>query len=226
MLTISATREWHQSHPKATIGLLEVSGIDNAHPSPELEELKRATELRLRQRYTGYSRPAFLSLPVMAAYHQYYRRFDKTYHVLLQLESIVLKGKTLPSVSPAVDANFIAEVDTLVLTAAHDVAKLAEPVTIDVSKEGDFITQMSGTQKPIPAGDMVMRDAMGMCCSILYGQDDRSPVSAHTTRVFYVAYAPVGVPPEQVEAQLKTIFENIRRFSQTAKTEQRELISG
>ncbi len=199
MLTISATSEWHRSHPKATIGLLEVSGIDNAQLSPELDELKRATELHLRERYTGYFRPEFLSLPVMAAYHTYYKRFDKTYHVLLQLESIVLKGKVLPSLSPAVDANFIAEVDTLVLTAAHDVAKLAEPVTMDVSKEGDFITQMSGAQKPLPAGDMVMRDAKGVCCSILYGQDDRSPVSANTTRVLYVAYAPVGVPPDQVE---------------------------
>ena len=225
MLEISATTEWRRSHPRAIIGLLEVSGIENAHPSPELNQRKRETELRLRGRFKGYSRTDFLSLPVIMAYHQYYKRFGKTYHVLLQLESIVLKGKTLPSVSPAVDANFLAEVDTLVLTAAHDVPNLDEPVSIDVARGADFITQMKGECKTIPVGDMIMRDAKGVCCSIIYGQDDRSPVSPGTTRVLYVAYAPAGIPADLVDAQLKAIEGNIRLFSQSAKVEQRRLLS-
>jgi len=45
----------------------------------------------------------------MAAFAQYYKRFDKTYHVLQQVESIALKGKHLPSMSPLVDSNLIAE---------------------------------------------------------------------------------------------------------------------
>src|SRR5262245_24144930 len=64
----------------------------------------------------------------MAAYVRYYKRFSKTYHVQLQLESIVLKRKSLPSVSPLVDANFTAEVETLVLTAGHDAQKLERRV--------------------------------------------------------------------------------------------------
>jgi len=47
--------------------------------------------------------------------------------VQLQVESIVSKGKSLPNVTPLVDANFVAEVETLVLTAGHDVAKLQAP---------------------------------------------------------------------------------------------------
>jgi len=161
----------------------------------------------------------------MMTYHQYYKRFGKTYHVLLQLESIALKGKTLPSVTPAVDATFLAEVDTLVLTAAHDVSNLGEPVSIDVAREADFITQMKGDRKTIPTGDMIMRDAKGVCCSIIYGQDDRSPVSPETTRVLYVAYAPAGIPPNLVDTHLRAIEENIRLFSQSAKVEQRRLLS-
>jgi DNA/RNA-binding domain of Phe-tRNA-synthetase-like protein len=52
---------------------------------------------------------------------------------------------------------------------------------------------MNGADKNLPPGDMVMRDAQGVCCSILYGQDDRSAISAATTRALYVAYAPPGV---------------------------------
>ncbi len=225
MLPIAATMEWGRTHPNGIIGLLEISAILNTHPSPVLDQLKRETELRLRERYQGYTRKDFVSIPAMMAYHQYYKAFSKTYHVLLQLESIVLKGKTLPSVSPAVDANFLAEVYTLVLTAAHDVLRLDAPVSIDVARGGDLIIPMKGERKTIPAGDMIMRDANGVCCSIIYGQDDRSPVSPETTRVLYVAYAPAGILPDQVDAHLRAIEENVRLFSPSATVEQRQLLS-
>jgi DNA/RNA-binding domain of Phe-tRNA-synthetase-like protein len=161
----------------------------------------------------------------MAAYDRYYKRFNKTYHVQLQLESIVLKGKTLPTISPLVDANFIAEVETFVLTAGHDVAKLHGPLVIDVSRDGEQITQMNGVAKALRAGDMIMRDATGVRCSIIYGQDNRSLISSETSGVLYVAYAPPGVPAETVEAQLRTVEANIRLGSPTALLEQHRLFS-
>jgi len=225
MLTISATDEWRTTHPGAIIGLLELSGVDNTCASAQLDQRKRETEMSLREKYRGFTRQNFLSLPVMSAYGQYYKRFNKTYHVQLQLESIVLKGKSLPNVSPLVDSNFVAEVETLVLTAGHNVAKLQGSVLMDVSREGDQIAQMTGDTKAVRAGDMVMRDANGICCSIIYGQDNRSPISSETSHVLYVAYAPVGVLAEMVHTQLQKIEENIRLFSPTAIVECQELLA-
>lgn len=225
MLSISVTDAWRSTHPGAVIGLLELSGAENIHPSLRLDNRKRETEGRLRELYKGFGRQDFLSLPVMSAYAQYYKKFNKTYHVQLQVESIVLHGKNLPNVSPLVDSNFIAEVETLVLTAAHDVAKLHGSISMDVSRQGDQIVLMNGATKAIRAGDMIMRDANGVCCSIIYGQDNRSPVSAETSRPLYVAYASVGVPAETVDAQLRKIEENIRLFSPMAVVEQRRLLS-
>jgi DNA/RNA-binding domain of Phe-tRNA-synthetase-like protein len=224
MLSISATDEWRISHPGAIIGLLEFSAVVNALLSPELDEKKRATEESLRERYRGFNRQDFLALPVMSAYDRYYKRFDKTYHVQLQVESIVLKGKNLPNVSPLVDSNFIAEVETFVLTAGHDVAKLREPVFMEVSREGDSMMQMNGASKAIRAGDMIMKDAGGICCSILYGQDNHSPISPETSHVLYVSYAPAGVPAEAVDLHLRRIEENIRLFSPNAVTKQQRLL--
>jgi DNA/RNA-binding domain of Phe-tRNA-synthetase-like protein len=225
MLLISATDEWRTAHPGAVIGLLEISGADNAHPSPELDARKRDIEAQLRERYQGFSRQDFLSLPVIAAYETYYKRFNKTYHVQLQLESIVLKGKNLPNVSPLVDANFAAEVKTLALTAGHDAAKLSGPISIDVSKDGDQMTQMNGETRPIRAGDMIMRDTNGISCSIIYGQDNRSPITPETSNALYVIYAPAGVPLEAVDAQLQKIEGHIRLFSPGAVVEQLRLLS-
>ena len=206
------------------IGLLELSSVENSRPSLALDDRKRQTEARVRQRYQGFTRRDFLALPVMAAYARYYRRFNKTYHVQLQLESIVLKGKGLPDVSPLVDANFVAEVETLVLTAGHDVEKLQGAVVIDVSREGDQLTQMDGTSRAIRAGDMVMRDARGICCSILYGQDHRSAISLDTAHVLYVAYVPIGVSAETVTAHLQAVEEHARLGAPRAVREQRRLL--
>ena len=225
MLLISGTAEWQQSHPGAVIGVLELAGIENTCSSPRLDERKREMEAYLRERYKGFTRQDFLALPTMSEYERYYKRFNKTYHVQLQVESIVLKGKNLPNVSPAVDSNFMAEVETFVLTAGHDVAQLHGSISMDVSREGDHMTQMNGSVKAIRAGDMIMRDADGICCSIIYGQDDRSPISPQSSRVVYVAYAPAGVPAEQVDIQLRRIEENILLFSPAAIVEQHRLLS-
>lgn len=224
MLSISATHAWRNTHPGAVIGVLELSRVGLVQSSPQLDEKKRATERRLRERYQGFSRQDFLALPVISAYNLYYKRFSKTYHVLQQVESIVLKGKDLPNVSPLVDSNFIAEVDTLVLTAGHDVAKLQGAVVMDVGRAGDQITQMNGTLKPILVDDMVMRDAHGVCCTIIYGQDNLSPISAETSHVLYVSYAPAGVPADQIDTHLQGIIENIMLFSPAAFVDQRQLL--
>jgi DNA/RNA-binding domain of Phe-tRNA-synthetase-like protein len=223
MLTISSTQEWQSTHPGAVFGVLELSGVDNTQPSPKLDDRKRETESLLRARYQGFSRQDFVSLPIMAAYQRYYKRFAKTYHVLLQLESIVLKGKDLPNVSPLVDSNFTAEVDTLILTAGHDVEKLQSAILLDVSRAGDRITRMNGAPKDMEAGDMVMRDSTGVVCSLIYGQDNVSPITAATRHVLYVAYAPAGVPADAVESQLQRIEENIRLFCPAAKVERHQL---
>ena len=225
MLAISLTEDWRASYADAMIGVLEVTGFENDSACPPLDERKRIVEAGVRQRYAGFSRHDLLALPVMAAYNRYCRRFDKTYHVLLQLESISLKGKSFPSVSPAVDANFMAEVETLVLTAGHDVTRLRGPILMDVSREGDRIVQMNGGLKELRPGDMIMRDAEGVSCSVIYGQDDRSPISPQSSHLVYVAYGPSGVPAEQVELQLRTIEENLSLCSPAAVVEQRRLLS-
>jgi len=225
MLVISATEAWRTAHRGATIGLLEVSGLDRPGSSAKLDARKQEIEAALRERYKGFTRQDFLALPVIAAYDRYYKRFNKTYHVQLQIESIVLKGKHLPNVLPVVDANFMAEVETLILTAGHDCDRLRGPMAIDVSREGEQMTQMNGGSKAVRSGDMIMRDADVICCSVIYGQDARSPVSHETSRALYVAYAPAGVPADKVEAQLRGIEANLRLFSAELVVAQHRLLT-
>ena len=83
---------------------------------------------------------------------------------------------------------------------------------------------MDGTSKAIRAGDMIMGDAKGICCSILYGQDNRSPIAVETSHVLYVAYAPAGVPADTVQAHLRSVEAHVRLVSPLAVTEQQQLL--
>lgn len=224
MIEVIARETWKLACPGSHIGILEVSRIDNTASSSALDVEKRQVEQRLRGRYAGFTRRDFLSEPTLAAYEKYYKRFDKTYHVQLQVESLVLKGKNLPAVSPLVDAVFTAEVENFVLTAGHDVARLHPPLAIDVTRQGDSMPLMNGMVKALPTGDMLMRDSQGIICTILSGQDNISPITPNTTHAIYVAYAPKGVTPEHVKKQLATIEQYIRLFAPTCQVEQSRLI--
>ena len=222
-MQIVVTDRWRKTFPGAHVGVLLAANVDNTGRVTPLDDRKREVETRLRERYTGLDRAELLELPVLKTYRDFYRAFGNTYHVQLQLESVVHKGKALPSVSPLVDANFVAELQTLVLTAGHDADLLEGPLTLDASSGGETFVQMSGAEKALKPGDMMMSDRRGIVCTVLYGQDGRTPISAATRRALYVAYAPAGVPVAAVEEQLGTISDNVGLFTPEAVVELLEL---
>ena len=186
---------------------------------------KKDIELRLRDKYAGFSRADLLSIDTLNAYKNYYKKFKKTYHVQLQLESVVLKGKSLPNVTPLVDANFASEMETLLLTAGHDADLLEGPISIEVTNGSESFTQMNGNLKMLKAGDMMMKDEKGVVCTIIYGQDKRTPISPKTKRALYVTYVPEGISRETVISHLDKIKENILLFASDAEIEYQEVLS-
>lgn len=84
---------------------------------------------------------------------------------------------------------------------------------------------MNGTPKDQLVGDMLMRDADAVSCSIIYGQDNRSPITPQTTHVLYVAFAPAGVSVQAVESQLQLIQDYIRLCSPPANVLQSRVLS-
>jgi DNA/RNA-binding domain of Phe-tRNA-synthetase-like protein len=212
---------WHTAFPDAHIGVLHLLGVNNT-PTQALEPHKRRLEQRLRQLYQHKSRAELLELPVLAAYKHYFKRFDKTYHVQLQLESVVHKEKSLPQVNPLVDAYFMAELETHVLVAGFDNGWLESP-RIGVSTGSESLLQHGKTQT-LKAGDMVMFDGESAVCSVLYGQEAKSLISPQTHSALFVAYAPSGVGQQAVQTLLETIVEHVQIFSPEASVQRLEVL--
>src|SRR5215216_6100868 len=98
------TSAWKNTYPEAHAGVLIMRAVANPQHHPALESKKAALEEKLRAQFSGQDRAAIASHPVLQAYENYYRLFKKTYHIQLQLESIVRKGKSIPSVAALVES--------------------------------------------------------------------------------------------------------------------------
>jgi DNA/RNA-binding domain of Phe-tRNA-synthetase-like protein len=155
----------------------------------------------------------------LQAYATYYRRFKKTYHVQLQLESIVFKGKSIPSVAALVEAMFMAEIKNLLLTAGHDLDALHLPLTVDVARGDERYTVLRGQDQELKADDMFIRGGAGVISSIIYGPDQRTAISAQTRNVAFTVYAPAGIAEETVLNHLRDLQQNVQLIAANARTE-------
>lgn len=207
------------TYPNAHAGVLVMKNVTNPPQCPALNTQKEALESQIRQRFTGKDRSAILTLPVIQAYEAFYKRFNKTYHVQLQVESIAFKGKTIPSVAALVEAMFMAEVKNMLLTAGHDLDVLQLPIRMDVAKGDERYTMMRGQEQVLKPGDMYMADQAGIISSIIYGPDQRTPIINKTRNVIFTIYAPPGIETEAVEHHLMDIQQNVLIVAPQAETD-------
>jgi DNA/RNA-binding domain of Phe-tRNA-synthetase-like protein len=211
--------KWKAAYPNAHVGVLVLREVSNPPSHVELEQRRIALEQDLRTHYANQDRAALVQLPILQAYAAYYRRFKKTYHVQLQLESIVFKGKAIPSVAALVEAMFMAEIKNLLLTAGHDLDSLQLPLTLDVSRGEERYTLLRGQEQELKAEDMFIRDGAGAISSILYGPDRRTAINAQTRHVVFTVYAPDGIAGETVSNHLHDLQANVLLIAPDAPTE-------
>ncbi|MHB8087872.1 MAG: phenylalanine--tRNA ligase beta subunit-related protein, partial [Anaerolineaceae bacterium] len=153
-----------------------------------------------------------------------YKRFDKTYHVLGQLKSIIYKDKSIPSVLSLVESMFIAELKNGLLTAGHDLDRVEGEISVNVSNGGEHYTVMRGVDQQLKSGDMYIADAQGILSDIIYGPDQRTQITPETKNVLFTIYAPEGIASNEVEKHLADIRDLVLLVTPNAKVEMLQVI--
>lgn len=217
MLIISEA--WKKAYPGAAAGILAVSQVLNPEGHAALDERKVALENELRQRYSGFDRSMLRELPILKAYHAYYKRFEKTYHVQLQLESLVFKDKPIPRVAALVECMFMSELKNLLLTAGHDGDSLVLPLRLEVATGDERYTLYNGQEQALKPGDMYIADGQGVISSVIYGPDQRTRIHSETQRAVFTVYAPPGIGEGAVWEHLRDMEANLHLVAPRAKTE-------
>jgi len=207
---VTVTPAWRANFPDAHVGLLLLDHVTNGPPSAALQQHAQHVEAELRQRHAGADRAVLASLVTAQAYQRHYRAFGQTYHVLRQLESVVIKAKPLESTSGLVLAMFTVELDTLLLTAGHDADALRPPLVIDRSAAGERFVGIGGRQHVLREGDMLIRDQSGVISAVIYGPDQRTRLVDETRRALFTTYAPAGVSVDELTQHLDSLISALR----------------
>lgn len=213
-----STPTWRETYPGAVVGVLAIRAVTNPESHPELDRVRERLEADLRTRYAGLSRAEIRATGHFPAYDAYYKRFGQNYHVLMQLDSIVNKGKSIPSRAVLVEAGFMAELDHGLLTGAHDLDDLTLPVLIDVAGTDLTYLRYNGEPQTCKPSDMLKRDQIGVLSSIISGPAQYARIKPETTAVLFNVYAPAGISESDVQDHLTSIERNVRLFSPNANT--------
>jgi DNA/RNA-binding domain of Phe-tRNA-synthetase-like protein len=109
--------------------------------------------------------------------------------------------------------------NSLLLTAGHDLETVQQPIRLKVAEGTEFYTLLNGKEQLLKTGDMLMADAEGVISSVIYGPDRRTRITPETRQVFFGVYAVPGVANQTIQDHLEDIRDNIMIFAQEAEVD-------
>lgn len=219
MTVLTVSDLWKTTYPGAAAGVLVMRNLTNPARHATLDHWIAEREAELRARFAGSDRNALRGLPPLQAYAAYYKRYGKTYHVQLQLESVALKGKPITRVSALVSAMVTTELRHLLLTAGHDLDAVQPPVTLTAASGRERYRLLGGREQALQAGDMMMADGAGVISSVLYGPDERTRLRPETRQALFAVYAPPGIAESAITRHLEDLRAAVRLVSPDADVE-------
>ena len=221
MITIADN--WKETYPQAHLGILAMRGVKGPERHAELDRLKEELESDLRSLFKDAAE--LKALEPIRAYQAYYKRFKKTYHVVQQLESVAIRGKSIPRVAAVVEAMFMEELRNMLLTAGHDLDAIERPIVLAVSDGSETYIRINGKEQVLKAGDMMIADAKGVISSVIYGPDRRTMIVAETQNALFTVYGVPGVTEQAIRQHLQGIANNIKVICPEAQVEELQVYS-
>ena len=102
-------------------------------------------------------------------YFRFFRKFKKTFPVMMQFESVLLKGREFPKSNAVTAVPFLAELETHVLTGTHDVEQLLGPAELYLAQAKEPFAGLRGDLVHTYPGDLCARDEGGIIFSMILG---------------------------------------------------------
>lgn len=168
----------------------------------------------LREKYASYDRkPVFGKNP----YFRFFRKFKKTYPVMMQFESVLLKGRPFPDFNPVAEVPFLMEIVTHVLSGAHDVDQISGTVKLYSATEKEEFPGMRGQPFHTYPGDFCGRDEKGIIFSLIAGADDRTCARPDSTHVFYPLFGTPDLPVSVLEEAMEVLVRYVKVLAPEAK---------
>jgi DNA/RNA-binding domain of Phe-tRNA-synthetase-like protein len=157
-------------------------------------------------------------------YVRYFKKFKKTYQVLQQVESFLLKDRPFPQYDPIGETSFLVELKTHYLLGTHDIEKFqGQPVLYCPEEKTPFVG-IGGRDVHAYPGDVTVRDDGGVTVSMIGGPDERTCLRPESTHIAYLIFGAPGVTDEEISAVMDELSTLVLLLAPTAKME-KQIIS-
>ncbi len=117
-----------------------------------------------------------------------------------------------PIVNLYIDTHIIAEMCEGILMAIQDLDRFQGEWRLDLAGEGETYEALSGKAHLCKEGEIILRDAMGIVCSLFQGPDSRTRVDERSKNIVVYVFSAPGVQEEFVSNGLQLALEILEKF--------------
>ena len=150
-------------------------------------------------------------------YFRFFRKFKKTFPVMMQFESVLLKGREFPKSNAVTAVPFLVELETHVLCGTHDIDRLMGPVELYQADAKEPFEGLRGDEVHTYPGDVTGRDAGGIIFSMIAGADARTCAREESRHVFYPVFGVSGQEPDALRSAQTRMAEYAKLLAKNAQ---------
>lgn len=184
---------------------------------PAFEARKKQVLTELKDIFSNYDRKAVFG---ENPYTRYFKKYKKTYPVLQQLESFLLKDRLFPSGNPVNEVAFLTELQTQMLLGTHDIDRMSGALELFCPTEKLPYPGMRGEEVHTYPGDVSGRDGDGIILSMIAGADERTYIRPDSTHIAYLFFGAPGVTGEQIQTLQGVLAGHVRVLAPAAETQE------
>ena len=212
---LSFVKEKRLTERKIPFGVVEVRYPETLRVE-EFRQLVDSELASLRVKYADYDRKTVFS---DNPYFRFFKKFKKTYPVMMQFESVLLKGKPFPAYNPVAEVPFFFEIMTHVLSGAHDADRINGAVEIYLATQKEEFPGLRGTPFHTYPGDVCGRDQEGIIFSTIAGADARTCARTDSRHVMYPVFGTPELPERVLWDAMEILIGYIKVLSPDARIE-------
>ena len=172
------------------------------------EELRDRELDALRKKGENYDRETWFR---QDPYFRYFRKFKKTYPVMMQVESFLLKGRPFPEGRYINAVAFLTEMKTRILMGTHDADRVEGDIVIYTETEKVPFPSIHGSEGHSYPGDTTGRDDAGVIISMIAGADSRTCLQEDSRHVLYLVFG----TPSTSEEVLCECLDQVEKYTKT-----------
>jgi len=173
--------------PDLTLGVVVATGVDNTHPSPEIEQLLFLTLEELRRSFPTEKVQEHPRIkPWRTAFSKLGLSNSKFPSSIESMARRVLRGDPFPTINPLVDLYNSVSLKHLVPMGGHDLDTLEGTLALQFAEGWEPFTSMGGGETmTVPKGELVYRDDREVLTrNWVWRQCEKDKTTEKTTNIF------------------------------------------